>query len=83
MKSVKLRWIKRERQRLGIQMHANEIFLIARAIRPPVDFLILGMGNDSPFWFRLNQKGGLSSSRIRRNGSARSMARIRSWRRTL
>src|SRR5262245_57718931 len=56
MKSVKLRWIKRERQRLGIQMHANEIFLIA-AIRPPVNFLIFGMGNDSPFWFRLNHRG--------------------------
>src|SRR5262249_61280326 len=51
------RWIKRERQRLGIQMHANEIFLIARAIRPPVNFLIFGMGNDSPFWFRLNHRG--------------------------
>ena len=57
MKSVKLQWIKRERQRLGIQMHANEIFFIARAIRPPVNFLIFGMGNDSPFWFELNHRG--------------------------
>lgn len=57
MKSVKLQWIKRERQRLGIQMHANEIFFIARALRPPVNFLIFGMGNDSPFWFKLNQRG--------------------------
>ena len=55
MKCVKLQWIKRERQRLGIQMHANEMFFIARAIRPPVNFLIFGMGNDSPFWFDLNQ----------------------------
>jgi hypothetical protein len=57
MKRVKLQWIKRERQRLGIQMHANEIFFIARAIKPPVNFLIFGMGNDSPFWFKLNQRG--------------------------
>src|SRR5262249_23865204 len=57
MKSVKLQWIKRERQRLGIQLHADEIFFIARAIRPPVNFLIFGMGNDSPFWFKLNQRG--------------------------
>lgn len=57
MKSVKLQWIKRERQRLGIQMHANEIFFIARAIRPPANFLIFGMGNDSPFWFELNHGG--------------------------
>jgi uncharacterized protein (TIGR01627 family) len=57
MKSVKLQWIKRERQRLGIQMHANELFFIARAIRPPVNFLIFGMGNDSLFWFKLNQRG--------------------------
>jgi hypothetical protein len=57
MKSVKLQWIKRERQRLGIQMHANEVFFIARAIRPPVNFLVFGMGNDSPFWFKLNRRG--------------------------
>ena len=57
MKSVKLQWIKRERQRLGIQMHANEIFFVARAIRPPANFLIFGLWNDSPFWFRLNQRG--------------------------
>jgi glucuronoxylan 4-O-methyltransferase len=57
MKSVKLQWIKRERQRRGIQLHANEIFFIARAIRPPVNFLIFGMGNDSPFWSELNHRG--------------------------
>jgi glucuronoxylan 4-O-methyltransferase len=57
MKSVKLQWIKRERRRLGIQMHANEIFFIVRAIRPPVNFLVFGMGNDSAFWFKLNQRG--------------------------
>ena len=57
MKSVKLQWIKRERQRLGIQMHANEIFFVARALRPPANFLIFGMGNDSQLWFRLNQRG--------------------------
>jgi Polysaccharide biosynthesis len=57
MKSVKLQWIKRERERLGIQMHAHELLLIARAIRPPVNFLVFGIGNDSPFWFDLNRRG--------------------------
>ena len=48
---------KRERKRLGIQMHANEIFLIARAINSPADFLVFGMGNDSPFWAAQNRRG--------------------------
>jgi hypothetical protein len=57
MKSIKLERIKRERERLGIQMHAHELFLIARAIRPPVNFLVFGMGNDSPLWSDLNRRG--------------------------
>jgi hypothetical protein len=57
MKTVKLQRIKQERKRLGIQMYAHEIFFIARAIRPPLNFLVFGMGNDSPFWFDLNRRG--------------------------
>jgi hypothetical protein len=57
MKAVKLKGVKRERDRLRIQMHANEVFLIARAIRPPVNFLVFGMGNDSIFWSNLNRRG--------------------------
>jgi glucuronoxylan 4-O-methyltransferase len=57
MKAVKLHRIKQERERLGIQMHANELFFIARALRPPMNFLVFGMGNDSPFWFDLNRRG--------------------------
>lgn len=57
MKAVKLAKVVRERARLSIQMHANEVFLIARAIKPPINFLVFGMGNDSPFWFELNRRG--------------------------
>ena len=57
MKSVKLAGIKRERETLGIQMYANEVFFIARAIKPPVNFLVFGMGNDSPLWSKLNRRG--------------------------
>jgi uncharacterized protein (TIGR01627 family) len=57
MKAVKLKGIIRERERLGIQMHANELFFIARTIRPPLNFLVFGMGNDSPFWSSLNRRG--------------------------
>jgi hypothetical protein len=46
-----------KRKKLGIQLHANEIFFIAKTIRSPVNFLIFGMGSDSVFWFNLNRKG--------------------------
>jgi len=57
MKAVRLKGVKRERDRLGIQMHSNELFLIARAIRAPVNFMVFGMGNDSIFWSSLNRRG--------------------------
>jgi len=57
MKAVKFANVVRERARLGIQMHANELFFIARTIKPPTNFLVFGMGNDSPFWSSLNRRG--------------------------
>src|SRR5580698_9796876 len=57
MKPVKFANVVRERARLGIQMHANELFFIARTIKPPMNFLVFGMGSDSPFWSSLNRRG--------------------------
>jgi hypothetical protein len=57
MKTVRLKAVKRERDRLRIQMYAHEVFLIARALKPPMNFLVFGMGNDSPFWSKVNRRG--------------------------
>lgn len=45
------------REQLGIQMEANEIYAIARAITPPLNMLIFGLGNDSIFWHETNAGG--------------------------
>jgi glucuronoxylan 4-O-methyltransferase len=57
MKAIDLEGTSRERNRLDIQMYAHEVFFIARTVRPPVNFLVFGMGNDSVFWFNLNRVG--------------------------
>jgi hypothetical protein len=57
MKTVGFEEVMRERERLGIQRHASEVFFIARTIQPPVNFLVFGLGNDSPFWSNLNRQG--------------------------
>jgi len=49
--------IEKERGRLGIQLHADEISEILKAIKPPANFLVFGLGNDSVFWAEAN-KGG-------------------------
>lgn len=45
------------RRRLGIQMEMPELFAVSQAIRPPMNFLIFGLGNDSAFWHRMNRGG--------------------------
>jgi hypothetical protein len=57
MKSPTLDEVTEERDRLGIQMLAHEVFFIAKSITPPVNFLVFGLGNDSHFWFNLNRCG--------------------------
>jgi hypothetical protein len=57
MKAIDLERVSKERDRLYIQMYAHEVFFIARAITPPVSFLVFGMGNDSVFWSGLNREG--------------------------
>lgn len=54
---MNIRRIDSERKRLDIQMHTSELFEITSVIKPPANFLIFGLGNDSIFWFKLN-KGG-------------------------
>ncbi len=49
--------IKKERERLGIQMGAEEMEVIVNTVKPPIKFLVFGLGNDSIFWHDLN-KGG-------------------------
>ena len=46
-----------QRSRLGIQLHTNEIYSIKLRLRPPIIFLIFGVGNDSIFWHDLNRSG--------------------------
>lgn len=57
MKVIDLASVARERDRLDIQMYAHEVFFIARTLRPPLNFLVFGMGNDSVFWSSLNRDG--------------------------
>ena len=45
------------RRFLGIQMETPEIFSIFQAIRPPMDLLVFGAGNDSTFWHKANRGG--------------------------
>ena len=70
MKPVKFANVVRERARLGIQMHANELFFIARTIKAPMNFLVFGMGNDSPFWSSLNRRGRTVFIEDQRTGQA-------------
>lgn len=49
--------INLEKERLAIQLHTNELIEIAKTIKPPINFLVFGVGNDSVFWYHLN-KGG-------------------------
>ena len=57
MKAIDLERVSKERDRLDIQMYAHEVFFISRAIAPPVNLLVFGMGNDSVFWSGLNRDG--------------------------
>lgn len=45
------------RERLGIQLHENEIVAIMSAMHPPMTFLVFGLGNDSAFWAEMNRGG--------------------------
>ncbi len=45
------------RRLLGIQMETPEILAVFRAIRPPMNLLVFGAGNDSLFWREENRNG--------------------------
>lgn len=49
--------IIRQTEGLGIQMLPIELFEIAKAIKPPMNVLVFGLGNDSLFWHNLNTGG--------------------------
>ena len=51
------RKIDSDRKKLGIQMHTRELFEIAKTIRPPMNILVFGLGNDSAVWHDLNVNG--------------------------
>ncbi len=57
MSSMNRERIDKERYRLDIQLHTNEIVEIADTIHPPAKFLIFGLGNDSKFWCEINREG--------------------------
>ena len=42
---------------LGIQMQPIELFEIAQCIKPPMNVLVFGLGNDSAFWHNVNING--------------------------
>ncbi len=48
---------ERAREALEIQLHANELFEVEKALRTPVNFLVFGMGHDSGFWHERNPGG--------------------------
>ncbi len=45
------------RKTLGIQMEAPEILAVFRTVRPPMNLLVFGAGNDSAFWKTANAGG--------------------------
>lgn len=42
---------------MGIQMEPTELLEIVNSIRPPVNMLVFGLGNDSSFWYKMNEGG--------------------------
>jgi glucuronoxylan 4-O-methyltransferase len=53
----KIARISLRREQLDIQMETKELCVITDAIRPPVNFLVFGLGNDSIFWHEVNKNG--------------------------
>jgi glycosyltransferase involved in cell wall biosynthesis len=45
------------RLRRNIQLHANELYAVRRALVPPQKLLVFGLGRDSIFWHEANSGG--------------------------
>lgn len=46
-----------ERERLKIQLEPKQLYSIVKAIGDGCCLLIFGLGNDTPFWLRVNKNG--------------------------
>jgi len=52
-----LKEIKSEREKLQIQLEPEQLDSIIKAIGGGCNLLVFGLGNDTPFWLKANEKG--------------------------
>lgn len=54
---MNIKQIIKERTEKKFQMMPKEIYEIVKIIKPPVNFLVFGMGKDSILWHNINKNG--------------------------